>query len=261
MRGVPDMSWTLKSLIGFGLIGLFLVTQDASAQPHLALQTTLENLIEVQALQQEIESDWQKEKALLTAQTQTWQAEGKRLTGNIKRLKDRLSLLNPKPDSTPSQLKLLEEAAASISKSMTEVEGRLKKLFPALPDPLKTDLGTYVSRLDQPAGSAIRSLDSRCRNIIYLFDRIHEFDQRFSLHWETRQHPDGSEVLVQVLYLGLSRAYFVDARAEIAGAGSPSESGWNWHFDATWADPIQKAIAIHERRIAPDYVRLPASIE
>jgi hypothetical protein len=233
----------------------------ASLVPHDALSTSLEALIETQSLGGKERAAWLKEKALIEAQTQAWKVESDSLSDRIKSLQGSLEQYKPTAESDLAKSADLDQVANSISQVLEKIEKKVTNLFPRLPSPLRNDLNTYIGRLNQPSGSAIRSLDTRCRNLVYLLDRIHEFDQRFTLHWETRQHPDGSEVLVQVLYLGLSRAYFVDARGEIAGTGSPSAIGWSWQFDSKWARPVQDAIAIHDRRATPSIVRLPASIE
>jgi hypothetical protein len=233
----------------------------AALQPHNALSSSLEALIETKSLEGKERADWLKEKALIEAQNQAWKTESDSLSERIHSLQDSLEQYQPKAESDSAKSADLDQVANVVSQVLATIEKRVTNLFPRLPSPLKNDLSVYIGRLDQPTGSAIRSLDTRCRNLVYLLDRIHEFDQKFTLHWETRQHPDGSEVLVQVLYLGLSRAYFVDARGEIAGTGSPSDKGWTWQFEPKWAKPVQEAIAIHDRRAAPSIVRLPASIE
>ena len=233
----------------------------AGLQPHDTLATSLEALIETRSLVGKERAAWLKEKALIEAQKQAWQVESDSLTERIKSLQASLEQFNPTVESDSARSSDLDQVANSVSEVLANIEKKLTTLFPRLPSPLKNVLSTYFGRLNQPTGSPIRSIDTRCRNLVYLLDRIHEFDQQFTLHWETRQHPDGSEVLVQVLYLGLSRAYFVDARGEIAGTGSPSDIGWSWQFDSKWAKPVQDAIAIHDRRAAPSIVRLPASIE
>ena len=233
----------------------------AALEAHDAISTSLEALIETRSLIGKEQAEWLKEKALIKAQAEAWKVEGHHLTEQITSLKAKLKRFLPAEESDLGNTNDLRKTSDTVSQVLETIEEKLTSIFPRLPIPLRSDLEVYIGRLSQPTGSAIRSLDTRCRNLVYLLDRIHEFDQQFTLHWDTRQHPDGSEVLVQVLYLGLSRAYFVDARGEIAGTGSPSDTDWKWSFDSQWAKPVQDAIAVHERRASPSIVRLPASIE
>ena len=234
---------------------------SAAPLPYEALSTTLEKLIEVRSLEAQAKADWLKEKAILEAQASNWSTEFSNLEKKMETLHTQLGQFEPAQSSSIEEQERLRAVFKLISESLDGLETSLSDLFPRLPTPLMESLAPYQARLRQPSQGAIRSLDSRCRNIVYLLDRIHEFDQRFTLHWETRKHPDESEVLVQVLYLGLSHAYFVDASGDIAGTGKPEAESWTWRFDPSLAEAIQDAIAIHDRRIAPKMIHLPAQVE
>lgn len=260
------MRLTVKSLsiltIWLLLATLISHADAAISSSHKELSTTLESLLAVQTLEHQEKADWLKEQAVVNAQLGAWHAEEARLATRIAELKKRLATLAPaESDESETAMSNFEQATESIDQVLQQVEGRMISLFHRLPTPLRETLNPYLSRLHQPSTSKIRSLESRVRNLLYFFDRIHEFDQQFTLHWETRQHPDGTEVLVRVLYLGLARAFFVDAKGDIAGFGYPDADRWTWEFGTQWAAPIQQAIDIHERRASPSAVRLPVAIK
>ncbi len=230
---------------------------EKSPAIHQQLTSLLEQSIAVRSLAEQEQADWQVEKSVLEAQIGAWTQESERLTERQTSLVTQLETL---PSNTEQPNNQISQLSGEIESALRTVESKLTALAPQIPPPLRTDLTPYLQRLAQPKGATIRSLDSRCRNIVFLFDRILEFDRQFSLHWETRDLPDGEKVLVQVLYLGMANAYFVDAGGTIAGTGHPSSQGWEWTFNPELIGPIEKAIAVQEKRSKPNSVVLPAKI-
>lgn len=84
--------------------------------------------------------------------------------------------------------------------------------------------------------------------------KVAQFNQ--SVHFAEEFHSiNGEERQLQVLYLGLAKAYFVSG--DIAGLGSAGAEGWSWKVDASVADEAARAIAIFNKNSRPDLVRLP----
>ena len=67
----------------------------------------------------------------------------------------------------------------------------------------------------------------------------------------------GARREVDILYLGMSQAWYVDAEAKYAGYGVPGETGWVWTEDNSIATSARSAIDIQARRATPAFVKLP----
>jgi hypothetical protein len=66
---------------------------------------------------------------------------------------------------------------------------------------------------------------------------------------------------VDVIYLGLGIAYFVDAAGEVAGMGSPGAGGWQWKLQPELGPKVRDAIAIYRSQKAAEFLGLPAVIQ
>ena len=87
-----------------------------------------------------------------------------------------------------------------------------------------------------------------------MLSRADAFHRRLT---RTREVREGREV--EVLYLGLARAYFVgDGRA---GIGVPRAGGWEWTEKPELAGELEKALAMMDQKRAPGVVSLPVAVE
>ena len=71
----------------------------------------------------------------------------------------------------------------------------------------------------------------------------------------------GAEVQTRVLYVGLSRAYFVDKTGAFCGVGTSSSSGWEWTIQPELGVAIQKVIGVYENSEPATFVSLPVTVK
>ena len=65
-------------------------------------------------------------------------------------------------------------------------------------------------------------------------------------------------ITVQVLYIGLAHAFYVNKDKGVAGYGSVNtESGWSWTEDSTILDNVARAIQVYQNEIPAEFVVLP----
>ena len=72
--------------------------------------------------------------------------------------------------------------------------------------------------------------------------------------------PDDSRREVDVLYLGLARAFAVSTDNAWAANGTPTGKGWHWETRENIADPVRRAISIYKREEPAAFVELPLAI-
>ena len=77
---------------------------------------------------------------------------------------------------------------------------------------------------------------------------------------ETRKLAGGKKMTVDVVYLGLARAFYTSGAGDTAGIGTPTSNGWQWQEKPDLADEIRKTIAVHQKDSSPQLLKLPISI-
>ena len=66
---------------------------------------------------------------------------------------------------------------------------------------------------------------------------------------------EGAEREVDIMYLGLTQAWYVDKTGKFAGYGIPTAAGWQWKEERALAGPVRNAINIQSRQASPAQVR------
>ena len=74
----------------------------------------------------------------------------------------------------------------------------------------------------------------------------------------SREERDGREV--EVIYLGLARAYYAD-RSGNAGIGVPGAGGWDWESRPDLHGQVTNALAQLDKKRPPEVVSLPLKID
>jgi hypothetical protein len=62
---------------------------------------------------------------------------------------------------------------------------------------------------------------------------------------------------IDILYFGLSRAWFCDRSGSYGGIGKVTDKGWEWVDDNRVAAEVRKTIDVHRRDLPPELVELP----
>ena len=65
---------------------------------------------------------------------------------------------------------------------------------------------------------------------------------------------------MEVLYLGLARAYYAD-RSGNAGVGEPGKDGWEWTAKPELNSEVVKAFDELDKKRPPELVELPVKIK
>lgn len=145
---------------------------------------------------------------------------------------------------------------ANFEKEIIQLEISLREVTPLLPPPVKTKLSTAIARLEETASLDQIPLQERFRDVLSILSAARDFDSKLTIDSEIR-NIDGQQYQIDVLYLGLDRAWFVDASGKIAGTGQPTSTGWIWNDDNGIAAKVRRAIEVNRREIPPTLVSLP----
>jgi hypothetical protein len=155
----------------------------------------------------------------------------------------------------------LKSVAGEFEESIRVYEARLKALLPGLPAPLSARIEPVAKNLPEDPENTEQSLAARFVTILGILNEVDKFNQEIHVEVELRDLGNGASAEVTVLYLGISRAYYVTNDGLNAGVGVPSPEGWTWTPDSSIAPQVALAIAIQRNEKPAAYVQLPLSIQ
>ena len=150
-----------------------------------------------------------------------------------------------------------------VAATIRGMEQRVLVLVNALPADIKANLDRLAKRIPDrnvPESRIKASLGERMQNIVGLLNQIEVFNNGIQVVTEVREI-EGQNVSVEVFYIGLAKAYYVNQDRGVAGYGTVNkESGWTWKEDSTQIDPISRMVRVYKNEIPAEFVILPAEI-
>jgi FtsZ-binding cell division protein ZapB len=242
------------------------VGKEVSSPSAQTLQTTRE------ALKQWVETRKviSKEKQDLALAREMLQERIDVVQGRIEALQEKtvdarksISEAEGKRDALAAENDALNEAASSLEETVTKLEARTKAMLRKLPEAVrKDDLIEPLSKAfpDDPAKTDL-SLSQRFQNVVGVINQLNKLSREIKVTSEVRQLPDGSKAEVTTMYLGVSQAYYVSAKQDIAGVGAPSPEGWTWRPANEIASRVAQAVAMLRNERPAAFVQLPTEIK
>lgn len=244
--------------IAVSLIAGSIAAQEEAPQPDpLVVREKVREWVRTQQLISEEQSDWEAEKASLTDLNELRKKEITRLDEILAAAGDRATDAVEQKASLVAESESLKAARSEFSKTIDGLEAQVKALIPFLPAPLLEKVDESIALLeatDRPP------LQDRYRAVVALLREAVNFQNQFTLHSEMREI-EGQSREVQVLYLGLARAFYVDRGGVTAGIGTPTAEGWTWEEKNPLAPSIAETIAVYQKSAAPKLVQLPLQID
>lgn len=231
---------------------------DADLPSAAELQEKLRQWVETQRLISEEQIDWEAQKQSLSDLNALRQQEVAQLDELIEAAGTRLSDAETRREELNVEEGKLREQRDTWEKSIGELEAAARELLPKFPAPLKKQLSSAIKNLE--AGpQADTPLQNRYRDVLAVLIEAQAFDSRLTLETQMREF-GGETVEVEVLYLGLARAYYTDRSGKHAGMGQPGQDGWQWSQQGGLASSIRRTIDIFQKRVTPQLVELPQQV-
>ncbi len=207
-----------------------------------------------------------KERSSWEEQKETWKnlneirtQESTQLQEFTSTAKARVQKLSEKQKSLSDEKKALRSWRTEAVEEVVYLETSLIPLLPTFPTPLRQSLREPLSRLEGTKDDVERSVQDRARDVIVILQAYREFHNTITLNREVLPLGD-QEREVEILYLGMSRAWFVDAQNKVSGKGLPSADGWVWTEDPALASTVRRAIAMRKNEAPPEFLELPLQL-
>ncbi|MDF7799553.1 DUF3450 family protein [Pontiellaceae bacterium B1224] len=212
-------------------------------------------------------SEWLQLQKTISAEAANWQAERNRLSQLNSIRKQEMNKLDELLAHSESARNLQTEKQEELNRSVTALEAQREQLIASiaalenqliplvdfLPPPLQKKCAVPLGRLLQP--DAANTLQDRYRDVFEVLTEIAEFNQTITTDTYLLER-NGQRTEVDVLYLGLSQAWYINRNGTDAGYALPTSKGWNWISDPESAPAIRNAIQIAEKQVVPDFAAL-----
>lgn len=226
-----------------------------------ATRSTLAKWVETRQLISRTRADWQADKQVLEQTVGMFEGELASLTAQSGAVATNSVEVARQRAETETAKAELEAGLALTSRTLAPLEARLRRLTPVLPPPLLKTVQSLVDRLPEELNADAVPPLKRLQTVITLMNEVEKFNSMVTLSPELRQDPAGGEIKVQVLYLGLAQAWFVDESGDFAGTGVPQAAGWVWTPRKDLGPRIKGVIAMYEEKQPAEFVALPVEIQ
>jgi hypothetical protein len=158
-----------------------------------------------------------------------------------------------------SEQQELEARDAALQLDMRIIVDELVVIQKQIPPPLQSKWEGHLAKLSQEK----LSLSEKLSTVLVLLDETTDFSKRIALH-KSRMTFGDRTVLVNELYLGLSRGWYISEDGSASGSGRARETGWRWREAPN--DPgfdnfqLYETIKLIESGSARGLVSLPVSL-
>ena len=199
---------------------------------------------------------WESEKQMLSDLIALRDRESSQMDEVISQAQERVADVEKETGKLASEEKARELWRGEFEKKVTGIEDALIPRIAYLPNPLKDKMTDAISRLEDRDDEG--DLQGRFRDVLAILNEAISFNSQIQMIPEIRE-VENQRIEVEVLYLGLHQAWYVDHTERIAGVGIPTKEGWIWKPDHSIASRVRRAIDIQTRKEPPAFTRLPLS--
>lgn len=241
-------------LIPVFVTGICASAQDEDLPPAKEVQAKLREWVETRKTLSAETSGWEEEKATLEELNAIRNRESEQLAEFVAAAGARVEELSGKKSAYDEEKAALLLSRRELESRISSYEKRLLPLIPQFPPPLRKAVEEPLVRLEENAPD--RPLQDRTRDVLMISQAWLNFHRSITVDSEIWEG-NGQKREVEILYLGMGRAFFVDQSGRISGFGVPGKDGWKWTDDPSLAGRIRIAIDVLSRREPPQFVKLP----
>jgi len=223
---------------------------DALVGRWMTLRTTLA----------EERRDWDARRAQWEDEIALLEQEDKTLTREIEEGSSFASSVEQERAAVLARKERMERELHLLRGVLDRAEADLKRWRLRIPGGLLAPLNAGFGALTvSPKEAAKQPLAKRAQTVAALYTQIEAMQNRFHATRESLEI-DGSRRQVDVLYVGLARAFAVSPADDWAAIGTPTESGWSWTPGSVEPPAVRLAIDVLNRQATAQLVSLPMQV-
>ena len=234
------------------LTTLWCPAQEADSSV-IELRETISKIVDTQTLESKERLDWQARQAEMQALLELHQQELTLLNEELEKAGQSAPGHDSSTETLKSEIETLKASRRATAEAVARNVPRAIVLTKRFPTPLLKDTEPELVTL-----TAWKSSDEpreALQSIISLLAKAHQFNRRLTRVSEIRDNRE-----VEVLYLGLARAFYADRKGN-AGIGQPGPDGWTWKAEPEIHSELTTALATLDKKLPPTMVKLPLQIK
>lgn len=216
---------------------------------------------EAQQLLAREKREWAQAEELIKQRLELLKTEEKKL----EKFRDEYQANVTDADKKKAEMIAARDAIAAEMKklagSVGELEARIRKLMPQLPEPLQRKIQPLVEKMPSDPSKTDIAVPARFQFILGILQEINKANSVITVELEDRKLDDGKTAQVRTIYLGLAQAYYVTADRKRAGIGTPSPQGWQWKSSNELAPRLADAVDIFQNKGHAHFIPLPVRIQ
>jgi hypothetical protein len=241
-----------RILLFISLFGFSLVRAEPDNAAIIQLRETISKIVDVQTTESEERLEWKSDKAEFAALLELHARELKLLDEELTKAGNSAPSHEEATAEMKTQIANLKKVRSLASEAVARNIPRITQIAKRVPAPLIKEAETELANLQswKPSDEPRDAL----RAILEVLAKAEQFNRRLT---RTTEILDGREV--QVLYLGLAQAFYMD-RKDKAGVGQPNAEKWEWKSNPAIRSELTAAFETLDKKRPPAMVTLPLEI-
>ena len=224
-------------------------------------KAVLEKWVETRRIISQEKRDMMLAQEMLNERIALVQREIESLHGKIKEAQANIDQADKKRADMIEENEKLKTTSQFLTGVAVSLESSTKQLLERLPDAVSERVKPLSQRLPKDSAKTELSVSERFQNVVGILNEVDKFNREISVTSEVRTLSDNSSVEVAVIYFGIGRAYYTNAKGDIAGTGAAGDNDWVWKPENGIGLSITEAIAILKNEKAASFVQLPVEIK
>jgi len=246
----------MKPILTYFAFAMLAVTHAEESAPDAAvveLRETISKIVDVQSRTSKELRDWESQKAAMAELLVIHRRELVLLDEELEKSGQSTGGEDEAKQAAKDEIETLRAIRRDTAEAVARNIPRALAIAKRFPAPLLNECLPEITTLQgwQSGDEPREALQS----ILAVTEKAIRFNRRITRNLEVR---DGREV--EVLYLGLARAYYAD-RSKNAGVGIPGADGWTWTANPDLNSEILKAFGILDQKSPPARLKLPVAID
>lgn len=241
------------------LLIIFITIGFASSEevpPPAIPQEKIEQWVTTMKTASSESASWTEQKEMLLELISLREHETEKLDEVIGLAKERITDVESKKAALTGEAQRRQAWRNQFEHRLKTIEDLVAARLGYLPKPVVDKVFDAVERIKNRTGE--EDLQTRIRDVISILNECSAFNNEIHMLPEIHEF-DGKQIEVDVIYLGMNQAWYVDRTNRLSGVGKPGESGWEWTEEPSIAGNVRRAIDIHTKKAPPAFVKLPVS--
>ncbi len=250
---------TLIFCASLGLTPIVDVRADEPALPSVAtLEALVSEYVQIRSAQAREKREWAEQEKQWRSETELLETEKTQLQEELDRLSEQETRLNKEQAEQQARQSMLDTAIEALPPLLDQAEARLRQWRRRIPPPLSEQMDQAFREIPaEPPAARREDTLRRLQRVVALYAQIEQLQARIHAVKERLPVDATARREVDVLYLGLARAFAVSTDNQWAATGYPTDSGWIWESDPKLAESVRRAIEVHNRQAEAQFVTLP----